>query len=205
MILLPRSIRRIGSSATTALQSTRKWLPSLFTLTVKPCIGFAGWTEFEDSAEALFKLRQIGTLKDYISEFWHLANCTTDLGPILLKSCFLGGLKRELKYDVKLLRPLNVHDAIAIAVQLDTKFTNLQSGCTKPNPIFRSPTPAVATSIVTPRNPNFPVKRLAPEEIQRKRERGDCWSVMISGVEAISVLISNCSCLIYSVLRKLGK
>lgn len=45
-----------------------------------------------------------------------LANRTPDLGPILLKSCFMGGLKKELKYDVKLLCPNIVNDVIAIAV-----------------------------------------------------------------------------------------
>lgn len=42
---------------------------------------------------------QTGTLKDYILEFQRLAN---DVGLILLKICLLGGLKHELKYDVKL-------------------------------------------------------------------------------------------------------
>lgn len=54
-----------------------------------------------------------------------LANRTSDLGPIILKSYFLGGLKRELKFDVKLLKHETMHDVIAITVQLDTKILRL--------------------------------------------------------------------------------
>ncbi|KAM1377858.1 hypothetical protein FF1_039310 [Malus domestica] len=135
-----------------------------------------GPSEFEDSAEALFKLKQSGTLKDYITEFRRLANRTHDLGPILLKSCFLGGLKRELKYDVKLLRPSDVHDAISIALQLDAKLCDLKSGYTKPFPqprVLHTPTTPHITPSVKPSN--FTVKWLTPAEIQRKREKGECW------------------------------
>lgn len=90
-----------------------------------------GPSDFEDSAEALFKLRQLSTLQDYILEFRQLENRTSDLGSVLLKSCFIGGLRRELMYDVKLVRPHTVHDAIALYVQLDAKFAALKSGHTK--------------------------------------------------------------------------
>lgn len=79
------------------LHSTPRWEDS----TRAFCREF-GPNEFEDCAKTLFKLHLRGTPKDYILEFRRLANRTTDLGHILLKSCFLGGLKREFKYDVKL-------------------------------------------------------------------------------------------------------
>lgn len=65
-------------------------------------------------------------LKKYIIEFRRLSNRSTEVGPILLKSCFLRRLKRELKYDVKLLRPFSVNDAIAIDVQIDAKLNDLK-------------------------------------------------------------------------------
>lgn len=55
---------------------------------------------------------QTGTLREYITEFRKLANHTSEVGPILLKSCFVGGLKRELKFDVKLLKRKTVCEAI---------------------------------------------------------------------------------------------
>lgn len=68
-----------------------------------------GPLEFENSAESLIKLHQTGTVKDYITEFCRLANRTSDLGPIFLKSCFLGGLRKELKFDVKLLKHVTIY------------------------------------------------------------------------------------------------
>lgn len=47
----------------------------------------------EDSIETLFKLRQTSTLKDYIMEFQRLANRSSGVGPILLKSYFLDGFR----------------------------------------------------------------------------------------------------------------
>ncbi|XP_050106884.1 uncharacterized protein LOC126586206 isoform X2 [Malus sylvestris] len=64
-----------------------------------------GPSEMEDSAESLVKLRQTGTLRDYVLEFRRLINRTKDISPRLLRSCFIGGLKPELRYDVKLLKP----------------------------------------------------------------------------------------------------
>ncbi|KAM2471711.1 hypothetical protein ACFX1W_046948 [Malus domestica] len=150
------------------LQTTLRWED--FTLAF--CHEF-GPSKFEDSAEALFKLHQTGTLRDYIAEFHRLGNRTLDLGPILLKSCFIGGLKKQLKYDVKLLRPATVHESMAIAWQLDAKFCDMKGVYSKPHvppkPQFTPLPPPLA------RSHSLPVKRLSLDEIQRKHDRGECW------------------------------
>ncbi|CAL9017714.1 unnamed protein product, partial [Prunus brigantina] len=78
-----------------------------------------GSSDLEDCAESLLKLKQTGSLRDYISEFRRLANRTRDMTPSILRSCFIGGLKKELRHDVKLLRPTSVQDACALASQLN--------------------------------------------------------------------------------------
>lgn len=96
-----------------------------------------------DLVETLVKLGQVGTLRDYVIEFRRLANCTSDINPSLLKSCFDRGLKPELKHDVKLLKPRDVLEASAFAQQIDSKLTDLKvkfsfkSLVIQPN--FRSP------------------------------------------------------------------
>ncbi|KAI9194652.1 hypothetical protein LWI28_007966 [Acer negundo] len=77
---------------------------------------------FEDYAESLFKLRQTSSLRDYVSEFRRLATRIKNLSPTFRLSCFIGGLKEELKHDVKLLRPATVHDAMNLAVETKEKF-----------------------------------------------------------------------------------
>ncbi|CAN6583033.1 unnamed protein product [Malus baccata var. baccata] len=124
--------------------------PTWSAFTTALCREF-GPSAFEDSAEALFKLRQLGPLRDYIAEFRRLATRSPEISPLLLRSCFLGGLKKELRYDVKLLKPANVHEAIAIAVQLDSKLTELKSVPSRTNTTSK------------------------PFSNTRKKERGECW------------------------------
>ncbi|CAB4320249.1 unnamed protein product [Prunus armeniaca] len=82
---------------------------------------------FEDFVESLFKLRQTGPLKDYIAKFRRLATRIRDLSPTFRLSCFVGGLKEELKHDVKLLHPATVHEAMNFAHEVDAKLQKLSS------------------------------------------------------------------------------
>lgn len=138
------------------------------------CLEF-GPSEFDNKAEALFKLKQTGTLSEYVTEFRHLANRTLEICMIFLKGCFIGGLKKELKYDVKLLKPATVHDAIAFAVQLDVKIYEFKSITSKP-PLTVKPHITFATPVTrtVPHHGNLDIKKLFPDEIQKKRELGEC-------------------------------
>ncbi|CAL8175573.1 unnamed protein product [Prunus armeniaca] len=104
---------------------------------------------FEDFVESLFKLRQTGPLKDYIAKFRRLATRIRDLSPTFRLSCFVGGLKEELKHDVKLLHPATVHEAMNFAHEVDAKLQKLRK--------------------------DMPVKKLTPEEIQYKRKNNLCF------------------------------
>lgn len=118
-------------------------------------------------------MRQTGTLKDYIIEFHRLANRARDVGPVLLKSCFLGGLKRELIYDVKLLRPAIVHDAISIVVQVDSKLFELRVFNPRILPSAKiTPLPILPPK---PKTPMLPFRKLTLEKVQRKNDKGECW------------------------------
>lgn len=85
-----------------------------------------GPSELEDSTENLVKLKQLGTLKDYVIDFRRLANRTKDISPALLKLCFIGGLKLELRHDVKLLKPKNVLEVAVFAHQIVAKLIDLK-------------------------------------------------------------------------------
>ncbi|XP_070665927.1 uncharacterized protein [Malus domestica] len=134
-----------------------------------------GPPEFEDCTESLFKLRQTGPLRDYIVEFRRLATRTSEVGPILLKSCFLGGLKKELRYDVKLLRPSTVHEAISFAAQIDAKLTDLKPSPQKSHLLHKPHFALPPHSLTRPHPHTLPYKKLTPEEVQRKKDKGECW------------------------------
>ncbi|XP_068329703.1 uncharacterized protein [Pyrus communis] len=143
-----------------------------------------GPSEFEDFTEALVQLKQLGSLKEYVSEFRRLANRTTEIGPVMLRSCFIRGLIPELRHDVKLLRPSDVHEAIALAFQLDIKlsdtkvrnfsrnsassFSNVTTS--KSVPLFCGNNSSSSTS----RASN--VRKMSFEELQDRRKKGLCYS-----------------------------
>lgn len=123
----------------------------------------------------MFKVRQTGTLRDYVVEFRRFVNHTSDVGPILLKSCFLGGPKKELRYDVKLLRPNSVHKAIFIVTQLDAKLSDLKHYPPKPHSITQPPLALPPPPTAHPYPPHMSYKKLTGEEVQRKKEKGEYW------------------------------
>lgn len=100
----------------------------------------------------------------------------------MLKSCFLCGLKRELKYDVKLLRPTIVHEAISIALQLDAKLNDLKPLSTK-HVAFHKPQLQLLPQLATPRPRVLPYKKRTPKKVQRKKERGKCWFLVEKWVQ----------------------
>ncbi|XP_008239126.1 PREDICTED: uncharacterized protein LOC103337735 [Prunus mume] len=135
---------------------------------------------FEDFAESLFKLRQTGPLKDYIAEFRRLATRIRDLSPIFRLSCFVGGLKEELKHDVKLLRPATVHEAMNFAHEVEAKLQKLRYAHSAGNFKSRLPFLPIQNDLVPAKNEvaskkDMPVKKLTPEEIQYKRQNNLCF------------------------------
>ncbi|CAB4286472.1 unnamed protein product [Prunus armeniaca] len=135
---------------------------------------------FEDFAESLFKLRQTGPLKDYIAEFRRLATRICDLSPTFRLSCFVGGLKEELKHDVKLLRPATVHEAMNFAHEVDAKLQKLRYAHSAGNSKSRLPLLPIQNDLVSAKNEvvprkDMPVKKLTPEEIQYKRQNNLCF------------------------------
>ncbi|KAI9169501.1 hypothetical protein LWI28_013232 [Acer negundo] len=69
---------------------------------------------FVDYAKSLFKLRQSGS-----SIYRRMATRIRDLNPSFRLSCFIGGLKKELMHDVKLLRPTIVQEAMSLLLSTD--------------------------------------------------------------------------------------
>ncbi|KAF9671375.1 hypothetical protein SADUNF_Sadunf12G0040800 [Salix dunnii] len=135
--------------------------------------------EFEDFAEALFKLRQTGPLKEYIAEFRRLATRIHDLSPTLQLSCFIGGLREGLKQDVKLLCPATVHEAMNFAHEVDAKFQKLRFAHPSINSSPKLPlqhnVALTRTRTESTSQKDMPFKKLTPEEIQYKRQNNLCF------------------------------
>lgn len=70
--------------------------------------------EFEDPMEAIKNLRQVGSVKDYQTEFNRLLN-EVNLSNENAISCFLGGWKPELNKSVRIQSPIMLMQAYKFA------------------------------------------------------------------------------------------
>ena len=63
----------------------------------------------------LTKLKQTTTVMEYQEQFELLANKTQNLPEFFLSSCFISGLKEEIKTNVLMFKPTNTTQAIGLA------------------------------------------------------------------------------------------
>lgn len=74
-----------------------------------------GPTEYEDYDEALSRVKQKGTLREYQKEFKKLANCVVGWPQKALIGTFLGGLKADISTDVRKFKPRTLCETIEFA------------------------------------------------------------------------------------------
>jgi hypothetical protein len=74
-----------------------------------------GQGSYDDPMETLSKLKQEGTLEEYKNQFDILALKVQHLPEFHKLSCFLGGLKDELRVPVRMFNPRTLVDAYSLA------------------------------------------------------------------------------------------
>ena len=79
-----------------------------------PCIRF-GTSAYDDPMETLSKLRQVGSVAHYKGQFEALSDCIKELPDKHKLSCFLSGLKEEIRLPVKMFNPPNLGAAFGLA------------------------------------------------------------------------------------------
>lgn len=134
-----------------------------------------GPTAAEDFDEALSKIRQTGTLREYQREFERLQNKVSGWTPKALIGTYVGCLKDAISDSIRMFQPKTLKAAIELARMRDEqlqrqrqrRFNNF------PNKTQRNsttpPPPGKTTSAGNP-------KRLSWDELKRKRSLGLCFS-----------------------------
>ncbi|KAL9410915.1 hypothetical protein AB3S75_044649 [Citrus x aurantiifolia] len=74
-----------------------------------------GPTDCEDFDEALSKVEQVGSLRDYQKEFERLGNRVQGWTQKALVGTFIGGLKPELAEDIRMFKPKLLKETISLA------------------------------------------------------------------------------------------
>lgn len=153
--------------------------------------------------EELMELKQTGKLSDYQERFERIAS-RSDLSEAQKIGCYLGGLKSEIAWDVRLFSPRSVLEATRLA-----RIKELSLGSTIKGSIMnmgnkRGPSSgAVNTNLGQDQKgilgkPNYKFQsKMTPNELMNI-ERKDCvFSVMRDLLQAYVCSMSEGSCLLY--------
>ncbi|CAA0813637.1 Unknown protein, partial [Striga hermonthica] len=139
-----------------------------------------GTSDYHNYNETIARIRQTGNLREYIKEFERLACRVRDWSEDALVGAFVAGLRFDLAAEVRLERSDTMHNAMEVARRREDHLVATRRGradmrytdtrCTGPNPAMAGTRPSVSN-----RPAGSIVRRLSPEEVKRRREKGLCF------------------------------
>ncbi|GFI61096.1 hypothetical protein IMSAG049_00249 [Clostridiales bacterium] len=74
-----------------------------------------GTSSYDDPMEVLTRMRQTSTMALYKAEFEAVSNRVKGLSPLHKLSCFLSGLRDEIRLSVRMLNPQSLNEAFGLA------------------------------------------------------------------------------------------
>ncbi|CAA0810863.1 Unknown protein, partial [Striga hermonthica] len=144
-----------------------------------------GSSDYHNYHEALSRIRQTGSLRDYLKEFERLACRVQGWPETALVGTFIGGLKYDLAAEVRLERPESMHAAMEVARRREDHLVATRRGWADARyPETRRTQPDASDMVPSGQPPDNsrltnstrpPVKHLTLEEIKRRREKGLCF------------------------------
>ncbi|KAJ0482832.1 putative nucleotidyltransferase, Ribonuclease H [Helianthus annuus] len=143
-----------------------------------------GPTDYEEPSESFHRLKQLTTVAAYIESFERLSHRVDGLSEPFLVGCFIGGLKEEIRLEVKLKKPRFLVDAMGSARLVEEKLT-LQRRFSSPQrphtintpfkntsgPGLLGPGPTHRLALPAPNS----IRRLSNTEARERREKGLCY------------------------------
>ena len=141
-----------------------------------------GSTAYDDPMEALTRLRQTSTVALYKGEFEALANRIRGLSPQHKLSCFLSGLKDEVRLPVRMLNPLTLIAAFGLAkIQEEYLLSCKRSYKGTHEPIRPSlqgaPKPSLLGAPPMDNRPSrIPIKRISAAQMEERKKKGLCYN-----------------------------
>ncbi|KAH1257825.1 hypothetical protein GmHk_03G007703 [Glycine max] len=130
---------------------------------------------YDDPKGALFKLTQRSSVNEYLNEFERVANRIVGLQPSFLLSCFILGLTPELRREAISLAKLQEDKLEDRRRSYRPRLLNNPPQPSQPPPPQTNP--PLPTLLQSPNpTPKTQIKRLTPEELATKRERGLCYN-----------------------------
>ncbi|GAU40457.1 hypothetical protein TSUD_141370 [Trifolium subterraneum] len=145
-------------------------------------------TAYDDPRGKLFKLHQTTSVSSYLSDFEALANRIVGLSPSDLLSCFVSGLKTEIRREVLAQQPRDLSQEAGLARLQEEKLYDLLklvrpkspyppwpgSSSSRSSPPLRATADATANKTNPPLLPSPPLKtrfrQLSAEELMERHE-----------------------------------
>lgn len=116
----------------------------------------------------------MGSVREYQSRFEQLLAKVGHLTPTRQVSCFVSGLKENIKADVLAGRPTDLTSAIGLARLYDARNAS-QRKIIQPNNTSSQVTAPVGTDQPDSRSPST-VRRMSQAELKERREKGLCYN-----------------------------
>ena len=138
---------------------------------------YFGVTTYDDPMKALTRLKQTSTMVAYKGNFEILSNRTLGLSESHNLSCFLSGLRDEIRLLVRMLVPKSLNEAFGLAkIQeeyLLSSKKNFKSVVDNGKPSILG-LPKLKTKIDS--RIKLPVKRLSNAQMEERRKQGLCYN-----------------------------
>ncbi|XP_023920704.1 uncharacterized protein LOC112032172 [Quercus suber] len=137
-----------------------------------------GATAYDDPMETLTRLRQTASVSQFKTQFELLSNRIKGLSATHKLSCFLSGLRDEIRLPVRMLSPKSLNEAFGLAkIQEEynwscKKFSKIPGDQGKPS-ILGAPSKVPPLSEFKPR---LPVKRISPAQMEERKKKGLCYN-----------------------------
>jgi hypothetical protein len=148
-----------------------------------------GPSSYDDPMETLMRLRQYSTMEDYKGKFESISNRLKGISDFNRLSCFLSGLKDEIRIPVKMFNPSTLLEAFSLAKMQEENVLANRRNFRNANPNYSgSNSQRINSSNVVQNNFSsgqnsgsipkavVPVQKISPLQMEERRKKGLCYN-----------------------------
>ncbi|XP_035543593.1 uncharacterized protein LOC118347680 [Juglans regia] len=141
-----------------------------------------GPSSYDDPMEQLTRLRQVGSVEEYKAQFESLSNRLRGLSEQYKLSCFLSGLRDDIRLTVRMFNPHNLLLTYGLAKIQEEKTTLHKKFIPRTSNHHHF---ELATLKINPTQPDsqkhnpkafVPVHKISPAQMRERREKGLCYN-----------------------------
>jgi hypothetical protein len=148
---------------------------------------------YDNPMEALMRLRQSSSVTEYTSQFKALSNRLRGVSEKNRLSCFLSGLKDDIRLSIRMLNPISLVAAIGLAKLQEEYLQSFKRPVRATSSAFsfgcqqswshagnfspKSQGPPSPSTLALPAKPQsgLPVQRISASQMKQRRDRGLCY------------------------------